>query len=81
MLDNPYQQALAEIWHRVLGAMPANAKESFFSAGGNSLLGICLVAQIRKHFSIRLTLKNFFADATFSDLSASVKRHLADKTI
>ncbi|QTP15664.1 non-ribosomal peptide synthetase [Serratia symbiotica] len=79
MLDNPYQQALAEIWHRVLGAMPANAKESFFSAGGNSLLGIRLVAQICKHFSIRLTLKNFFADATLSGLSASVERHLADK--
>ncbi|EEG7920414.1 amino acid adenylation domain-containing protein [Salmonella enterica subsp. enterica serovar Newport] len=78
-LDDPHQQALADIWQQVLGAHPSHAGESFFSAGGNSLLGTRLVAQICKHFSIRLTLRDFFADATLSGLCASVERHLADK--
>lgn len=78
-LDDPHQQALADIWQQVLGAQPGHASESFFSAGGNSLLGTRLVAQICKHFGIRLTLRDFFADATLSGLCASVERHLADK--
>ncbi|WP_434064609.1 phosphopantetheine-binding protein [Symbiopectobacterium purcellii] len=47
--------------------------------GGNSLLGTKLVAQVCERFSINLTIKEFFYDATLSGLCACVERHLADR--
>lgn len=71
---------VAALWQQVLQGPPPSTNDSFFRAGGNSLLGTKLVAQVCEKFSIKLTIKEFFSDATFSGLCASIERHLADRT-
>lgn len=75
---HPLQREIVTIWQGVLDGDAPGEHDSFFRVGGNSLLGTRLVAQLCDHFSIRLTLREFFADATISGLCVSVERHLAD---
>lgn len=74
---HPVQQAVAHAWQRAVGGELPQQEDNFFAVGGNSLSGTRLVANLCKHFGITLTLREFFADASFLGLCASVERHLA----
>lgn len=75
---HPLQDDVITLWQQVLEVAPPDLHASFFSVGGNSLLGTRLVTQLCNRFSIKLTLREFFADATVSGLCAAIDRHLAD---
>jgi NAD(P)-dependent dehydrogenase (short-subunit alcohol dehydrogenase family)/acyl carrier protein len=42
------EQTIAQIWSQVLGISPIGINDNFFELGGNSLLGIDLIARLRK---------------------------------
>jgi hypothetical protein len=44
--------AIAEIWAEMLGLSEVGATDSFFSLGGNSLIGIEVMARIRRQMDI-----------------------------
>lgn len=73
------QHVVAALWQQLVEGPLPSGTDSFFRAGGNSLLGTKLVAQVCERFSINLTIKEFFADTTLSGLCACVERHLADR--
>ncbi len=49
---NPTEAALAEIWSAVLGIEQVGIHDSFFELGGNSLVGVELVARIRRALAL-----------------------------
>jgi amino acid adenylation domain-containing protein len=48
--------------------------ENFFMAGGHSMLGVQLVAQIRDTFGVKLTLRQLFKAPTIAALASEVQR-------
>jgi NAD(P)-dependent dehydrogenase (short-subunit alcohol dehydrogenase family)/acyl carrier protein len=50
--QNELEQRIAAIWSEVLGIEPIGVNDNFFDLGGNSLLGIGLISQLRKSLKL-----------------------------
>ncbi len=72
------EEAVAEIWKRVLGVPEVGVKDDFFSLGGHSLLATQVVAHIRTDFAIDLPLHSLFTHPTVETLTAEIVRTMGD---
>src|SRR5262249_42277507 len=61
---------LEELWRRLLGRSAASAETSFFDLGGDSLLAIQLLAELRVRTGRQITTRQFAADPTLRGLRA-----------
>ncbi len=75
---SPMEEAVAEIWTRVLGVPEVGVKDDFFSLGGHSLLATQVVAHIRTDFAIDLPLHSLFTHPTVETLTAEIVRTMGD---
>ncbi|WP_199304817.1 non-ribosomal peptide synthetase [Coleofasciculus sp. FACHB-125] len=66
------EEALAEIWAKVLGKEQVSVHDNFFELGGHSLLATQLTSRIRDAFQIELSVRNLFESPTV----ASLARHI-----
>ncbi|HEY6802287.1 MAG TPA: amino acid adenylation domain-containing protein [Pyrinomonadaceae bacterium] len=73
--DNPYvaprtsiEKRLAEIWMRTLGLQQVSVYDNFFTLGGDSILGIQLIAKANQA-GLQLTVKQLFQHKTIAELS------------
>lgn len=62
--------AIAAVWSEVLGAEPAGTDESFFAAGGHSLLAPVLLSRVHERLGVEVSLRDFLSDPTIAGLSA-----------
>jgi amino acid adenylation domain-containing protein len=67
------ERAIAQTWREVLRLDQVDVEESFFEAGGNSLLAVRLVALLRREHGIDLPVAAVFQHPTIAGL-ASVAR-------
>jgi nonribosomal peptide synthetase DhbF len=58
------EQALCELFARVLGIDQVGINDSFFDLGGHSLLAAMLVARLTEQLNIKISLKTFMANPT-----------------
>src|SRR5262249_6142912 len=65
-----FEQQLAEIWSRVLGARSVGCNDNFFDLGGDSILGL-QVAALARECGIAITPKQVFENPTVAALAAS----------
>jgi amino acid adenylation domain-containing protein len=65
------EERIAGIWAELLGAEP-DVHDDFFALGGNSILGIRLIAQIQAAFEVDLPLRALFEGATVARLARAV---------
>ena len=49
---NEKEQQLVALWEELLGIRPVGINDNFFELGGNSLIGIDLIARLRKMFQL-----------------------------
>jgi amino acid adenylation domain-containing protein len=66
------EQALCELFAKVLGIGQVGVDDSFFDLGGHSLLAAVLVARLGEQMSIKISLKTFMGDPTVR----AIDRHL-----
>jgi amino acid adenylation domain-containing protein len=66
------EQALADIWARVLGLEVVGVHEDFFDLGGHSLLAAQVIAEIRERFASEVPLGALFEAPTVAELAARV---------
>jgi len=59
---------LAEIWSSILGVARISRHDDFFSLGGNSLISVRLINQLRDH-DLNLSVKDLFAHPTIIELA------------
>lgn len=64
--------ALGRLWEQLLGIDGIGAEDSFFELGGNSLLLTQLLAQIRKHFRLELSLASLFERPTIAAIASLI---------
>lgn len=72
--SNDVQERIAELVAALLNRRSIGADENFFMAGGHSMFGVQLAAQIRDAFDVKLTLRQLFRAPTVAALSAEVER-------
>ncbi|WP_373270803.1 thioesterase domain-containing protein [Nostoc sp. T09] len=69
---NATEATLAEIWTKVLNIERVGIHDNFFDLGGNSLLSVRLLEQIRKQFERDLPLSILFLNPTIEGLVNSL---------
>jgi acyl carrier protein len=63
---------LAEIWSTLLGSDSVGLDDDFFMIGGNSLVAVQLIAQVRTAFGVRLPMRSIFDTPTVAGIAAKI---------
>ena len=71
-LLTPTERSLAELWQRMLRMDRIGASDHFFESGGNSLLAMQLVADVRARFGVELPLKHLFERPVLAELAETI---------
>ncbi|SRR5579883_3433341 len=66
------ESKLAKIWEEILNIEQVGIHDNFFDLGGDSLLTVSLLEQIRKQFERDLSLTELFLNPTIENLAASL---------
>ncbi|MET8155803.1 amino acid adenylation domain-containing protein [Sphaerisporangium sp. NPDC005289] len=64
---------LLAIWRDTLRTRPLGVTDDFFEAGGNSLLAVRLIAQIRRRTGHNLPLASLFTDGTVAAMARLIR--------
>ncbi|MBB5958242.1 acyl transferase domain-containing protein/acyl carrier protein [Saccharothrix tamanrassetensis] len=68
------EAVLARIWGRTIGVDHVGVDDDFFELGGNSLVAVQLIAQIRKAVGVRLPMRSLFDAPTVAGLAVKVEQ-------
>lgn len=77
--EGDLETGIAEIWQNLLGIETVGVDDNLFELGGDSLLGIQLLAKVRANFSIDLHPADFFRSPTIGSLAILVESKLLDE--
>ncbi|GER91652.1 hypothetical protein KDW_58140 [Dictyobacter vulcani] len=69
------EQALAEIWQKLLGRISIGRHENFFEIGGHSLLATQLITRIRQQLQVEVPLRDIFQAPTLAALATLVEAY------
>ncbi|MFD3936222.1 type I polyketide synthase [Streptomyces sp. NPDC058611] len=75
--DTPLGLVL-RLFGEALGLADIEPDESFFELGGDSLIAVKLLAQIRETYPVEIKMRSLFASATAADLAELIEQKLAD---
>jgi len=75
----PVEREVAGILAPLLDLERVSAEANFFLLGGHSLLGTQLIARLRDHFDIELSLKALFEAPTVAAIATEVERLILEK--
>jgi amino acid adenylation domain-containing protein len=64
------QQAVAEVWKKVLGGREIGLDDNFFEVGGDSLLIANVECELKAHFRTHFTITDLFEFSTIRTLAA-----------
>ena len=86
--STPIEDIIADAWATLLKQPHVDRQSNFFSLGGHSLLAIQCLSLLREKLPIRLSLADFFENATVAEQAALIRSRLrpddlspADSTI
>lgn len=74
---NEVEEALAQIWKRVLHVERVGIHDDFLHRGGDSLSAARMVAQVKSVFGVALSLRAFFDDPTIASLADLLSEHIS----
>ena len=73
------ESTVAAVWSAVLGLERVGVEDNFFAIGGNSLIAVQLVGQIRKAVGVRVPMRSLFEAPTVAGLAARVAKLRSDQ--
>ena len=63
---NATEEKLAAIWQESLGVDRIGINDQFFELGGNSLIGMVIVARVQKEFNVHISVASLFEGPTIT---------------
>ncbi|RKH75115.1 amino acid adenylation domain-containing protein, partial [Corallococcus sp. AB032C] len=73
------ERDLAALWSRVLRINEVGADDDFFDLGGHSLSATQVLARVRQHFGVELSLPDFFAIPTVEAVARRIDALALDR--
>ncbi|UXA53236.1 non-ribosomal peptide synthase/polyketide synthase [Xanthomonas prunicola] len=70
--EGELETQLATLWRDLLGVERVGRRDSFFTLGGHSLLGVQLIARIRSALGLELPLATLFAQPRLAELARAL---------
>ncbi|MEM7353840.1 MAG: SDR family NAD(P)-dependent oxidoreductase, partial [Acidobacteriota bacterium] len=67
------EEAVAGLWQTLLGIEQVGIHDNFLDLGGDSLLGLQLIARLRERFPVQLSMPDLFAAPTVAELVALIE--------
>ncbi|MEF2965236.1 amino acid adenylation domain-containing protein [Paenibacillus sp. M1] len=74
---SPTEELLLEQWRSLLQRSDLDLTDSFFAAGGHSLLAVQLASRIRQVFDVDVPVRRLFEKPTLQEMAAEIDRRLA----
>jgi acyl transferase domain-containing protein/thioesterase domain-containing protein/acyl carrier protein len=71
--NNDVEVTLTRWWKELLGVDKVGIRDNFFDLGGQSLMGVRLLAKIKKNYGVDLKLATLFSAPTIEKLCALVR--------
>ena len=68
---NETEQALAEMWQKLLSASQVSIHDNFFDLGGHSLRAMTLVSRIHQRFEVEVSLREVFMHPKLEAMAGS----------
>jgi amino acid adenylation domain-containing protein len=68
------EQAVAAIWAQALGCDAVGVEDNFFDLGGDSLIAVRIVADVRERFGVELRAQALFDSPRVRDMSVAIAR-------
>lgn len=68
-VSSQYEQKVADVWQKLLGIEDIGIHDNFFDLGGNSLIGLQVIAQLKKVFDMQIPVVALFEAPTVADLA------------
>jgi amino acid adenylation domain-containing protein len=72
----PVEEALVDIWMRVMGHAQVGIHANFFELGGHSLMATQVISRVRQVFKIELPLRSLFETPTVAGLAEQIETAL-----
>jgi phthiocerol/phenolphthiocerol synthesis type-I polyketide synthase E len=72
------EERLVEVWQNVLGVARVGVEDNFFSIGGNSLVAVQLVSNLRRALKVKLPMRTVFETPTVAGLCERVQQLRAE---
>ena len=72
---NSVESMLCDIWNKLLGTENTSTTDDFFSSGGNSILAIKFVSELRSCFGVPFSVEDIFQLHTIQDISEFLISH------
>jgi len=66
------EEVVAGMWRRLLGVPEVGVHDNFFTLGGESMLATRLVAQLRRHFGVPVSVRDVFAGPSVAAIAAVI---------
>ncbi|MEM8529466.1 MAG: SDR family NAD(P)-dependent oxidoreductase [Chloroflexota bacterium] len=66
------EEAVTEIWERLLGVQPIGCLDSFFELGGHSLLATQIIAHVREAFQVDVPIRQLLEKPTIAEMAVSI---------
>ena len=76
----PLEARVGAAFERVLGVRQIAPDDDFFALGGNSLLALEVVGQVRREYDVKILLRDFFSTPTIRGLSDLARHHDPEDT-
>jgi len=76
LCKDPIQFILINIWKKLLTIEHVNIYDDFFSLGGNSILGMKLILEIRQKFNQVLPINSIFKSLTIESLGILIRENI-----
>jgi FkbH-like protein len=73
--QTPTEEALAVVWSELLAVDSPSRTDDFFELGGDSVGSMRMLAEIRRRFSVELTIESFFTrEPTIAEIADAIDR-------
>jgi acyl transferase domain-containing protein/acyl carrier protein len=79
-VNTEYERKIAAVWQGLLGIDQIGLYDNFFDLGGNSLIGLQVIARLKKEFGTHIPAVALFEAPTISALARYLQPHAGEES-